>query len=142
MYYVAEETVRELVDQAAVAAVIGPMYEATARGEAINFPVVRETLDHADAFFGFKLGFDRRGPILGVKAGGLWPGNADRGLPNHQSTIVLFDPDHGGALALVRGTWLTALRTVAATGCPSVILRGPTRTDLASSEQGGSHCPR
>ncbi len=114
MYYVSEETVKELVDQAAVTAVIGPMYEAMARGEAVNFLVVRETLGYADAIFGFKSGFDRRQPILGVKAGGLWPANAAKGLPNHQSTIVLFDPEHGGPLALVRGTWLTALRTAAA----------------------------
>ncbi|MCB1360849.1 MAG: ornithine cyclodeaminase family protein, partial [Rhodobacteraceae bacterium] len=51
---------------------------------------------------------------LGVKAGGYFPGNADRGLINHQSTVFLFDPDTGVLQAAVGGNLLTALRTAAA----------------------------
>ncbi|MEM9667893.1 MAG: hypothetical protein AAF950_03135 [Pseudomonadota bacterium] len=49
-----------------------------------------------------------------MKAEGLWPGNKAKGIANHQSTIVLFDPGSGSPHALVRGTYLTALRTAAA----------------------------
>ena len=67
-----------------------------ARGDAYNFPVVREAIGHADALYGFKGGFDRAGLTLGVKAGGYWPHNLERGLGgNHQSTVFLFDPDTG-----------------------------------------------
>lgn len=114
MYYVSEETVRTTIDQNAVTEVISEVFVSLAEGLAVNFPVVRETLGYADAIFGFKSGFDRSGPVLGVKAGGLWPGNRDKGLANHQSTIVLFDPETGSPHALVRGTYLTALRTAAA----------------------------
>ena len=69
-----------------------------ARGDAYNFPVVREAIGHADALYGFKGGFDRAGATLGVKAGGYWPHNLERGLGgNHQSTVFLFDPDTGKA---------------------------------------------
>ncbi|WP_296477412.1 ornithine cyclodeaminase family protein, partial [Roseinatronobacter sp.] len=57
---------------------------------------------------------DRVGALLGVKAGGYFPGNAARNIPNHQSTVYLFDPDSGKPTAMVGGNLLTALRTAAA----------------------------
>jgi alanine dehydrogenase len=71
------------------------VFAAMARGDAYNFPVVREAIGHADALYGFKSGFDRAGLALGVKSGGYWPGNMAKGLTNHQSTVFLFDPDTG-----------------------------------------------
>ena len=112
--FLSEADVRRVVTQSSVTAAIEVLYRAIGEGRARNFPVVREPLGHADAIFGFKSGFDSAAPALGVKAGGLWPGNRARGLPNHQSTIVLFDPDSGAPSALVCGTYLTALRTAAA----------------------------
>jgi len=93
----------------AVAAVFGAM----ARGDAYNFPVIREAIGYADALYGFKSGFDRAGKALGVKSGGFWPGNMNKGLTNHQSTIFLFNPDTGQLQALVAGNYLTAVRTAA-----------------------------
>lgn len=114
MYYVSEKAVEQSVTQADITAAIERVFISLAKEDAANFPVVREKLNYADAIFGFKSGFDRSVPALGVKAGGLWPGNRAKGLANHQSTIVLFDPETGGPHALVRGTYLTALRTAAA----------------------------
>jgi ornithine cyclodeaminase/alanine dehydrogenase-like protein (mu-crystallin family) len=51
--------------------------------------------------------------VLGVKAGGYFPGNAAKGITNHQSTVYLFDPDTGRPTAMVGGNLLTALRTAA-----------------------------
>ncbi|WP_421904570.1 iminosuccinate reductase BhcD [Mameliella sp.] len=93
----------------AVEAVFGAM----AKGDAYNFPVVREAIGYADALYGFKSGFDKAGKVLGVKSGGYWPGNMDKGLTNHQSTVFLFDPDTGQLAALVGGNYLTAVRTAA-----------------------------
>ncbi|MEH6651885.1 MAG: iminosuccinate reductase BhcD [Motiliproteus sp.] len=89
------------------------VFAAMASGDAYNFPVVREAIGHADALYGFKSGFDRAGMALGVKSGGYWPGNAAKGLTNHQSTIVLFDPDTGRVKSIVGGNYLTAVRTAA-----------------------------
>ncbi|WP_315980094.1 hypothetical protein [Aliamphritea spongicola] len=83
------------------------------KNDAYNFPVVREAIGHADALYGFKSGFDRAGQVLGVKSGGYWPGNAANGLTNHQSTVILFDPNTGKLKALVGGNYLTAVRTAA-----------------------------
>jgi len=88
-------------------------FAAMARGEATNFPVVREALGEGRQY-GFKSGLDRAGGQLGVKAGGYFPGNAARGMINHQSSVFLFDPDTGRPVAMVGGNLLTALRTAAA----------------------------
>ncbi|WP_295074448.1 iminosuccinate reductase BhcD [Tabrizicola sp.] len=86
---------------------------AMARGDAYNFPVVREALGEGRQY-GFKSGLDRAGGQLGVKAGGYFPGNAAKGMINHQSSVFLFDPDTGRPVAMVGGNLLTALRTAAA----------------------------
>jgi ornithine cyclodeaminase len=129
MQYVSEDVVVRLVRQDEVTRVIEAVYIEMARGSAVNFPIVRETLGYADAIFGFKSGFARSGPSLGVKAGGLWPGNRARGLANHQSTIVLFDCETGSPMALVRGTHLTALRTAAAS---AISIRHLARADAGT----------
>src|SRR6185503_3539200 len=91
------------------------VFAAMARGDARNFPVVREALGHEDALYGFKGGYDRAGAALGLKAGGYWPHNLERRqLTNHQSTVYLFDPDSGQPVAMVGGNYLTAARTAAA----------------------------
>ena len=90
------------------------VFAAMAKGDAYNFPVVREAIGHADALYGFKSGFDRAGMVLGLKSGGYWPGNTARNLTNHQSTIMLFDPDTGKLASIVGANYLTALRTAAA----------------------------
>ena len=109
-----EDICAQVVSGAAAFTAVEGVFAAMARGEARNFPVIREALGHADALYGFKSGFDKSGMALGVKSGGFWPGNMARGLTNHQSTIFLFDPDTGRLQALVGGNYLTAIRTAAA----------------------------
>lgn len=50
---------------------------------------------------------------LAAKLITLIPGNAARGLPTLLATIVLMDPATGEALAVMDGTWITAMRTAA-----------------------------
>lgn len=114
MIIVPEASIASLVSAEDAFVAVEAVFSSMARGEARNFPVVRESLGHADALYGFKSGFDRAGGVLGVKAGGYWPGNMAKGLTNHQSSVFLFDPDTGQATAMVGGNLLTALRTAAA----------------------------
>ncbi len=127
-----------ILPEAAVARVITPeasfaaveaVFAAMARGDAYNFPVIREAIGHADALYGFKSGFDRAGLALGLKSGGYWPGNAERGLTNHQSSVFLFDPDSGRLHAVVGGNLLTALRTAAASAV-SIARLAPARSQV------------
>ncbi|MFO1140653.1 MAG: ornithine cyclodeaminase family protein [Paracoccus sp. (in: a-proteobacteria)] len=113
MLIVPEALIADLLTPEDAYAAVEAAFAAMARGEARNFPVVREALGEGRQY-GFKSGFDRSGAMLGVKSGGYFPGNAGRGLINHQSTILLFDPETGRPEAMVGGNLLTALRTAAA----------------------------
>ncbi len=113
MIIVPEQLIADLISPEAAYEAVEATFAAMAKGAAYNFPVVREALGEGRQY-GFKSGLDRPGNLLGVKAGGYFPGNADRGIPNHQSTVFLFDPDSGKLTATVGGNLLTALRTAAA----------------------------
>lgn len=113
MLIIPEALIASLMTPEAAFAAVAACFAAMARGEARNFPVVREALGEGRQY-GFKSGLDRAGAVLGVKAGGYFPGNQARGLINHQSSILLFDPETGLPTALVGGNLLTALRTAAA----------------------------
>ena len=127
MLVVPEREIAGLMTREAAFDAVEQVFAAMAKGDARNFPVVREALGHEDALYGFKGGFDRAGLVLGLKAGGYWPYNmARRSLINHQSTVVLFDPDTGRVRAMVGGNLLTALRTAAAS---SVSIKHLARQD-------------
>jgi ornithine cyclodeaminase len=113
MLIVPESEIAGLITPEAAYRAVEATFAAMARGEAYNFPVVREALGEGRQY-GFKSGLDRTGNLLGVKAGGYFPGNAAKGIINHQSTVFLFDPDTGIPTAMVGGGLLTALRTAAA----------------------------
>ena len=113
MRIVPEGLIAGLVSPEDAFAAVEAVFAAMARGDAYNFPVVREALGEGRQY-GFKSGLDRAGASLGVKAGGYFPGNAARGMINHQSSVFLFDPDSGRPVAMVGGNLLTALRTAAA----------------------------
>jgi ornithine cyclodeaminase len=128
MFIVPEAACPDLMTLDAAVEAVEAVFGAMARGDAYNFPVVREAIGHADALYGFKGGFDRAGLVLGVKAGGYWPHNLERhaGLGNHQSTVFLFDPDTGRPTAMIGGNYLTAARTAAAS---AVSIRHLARKD-------------
>jgi len=113
MLIVPEAMIADLVTPEDAYAAIEAVFAEMSRGGAYNFPVIREALGDGRQY-GFKSGLDRAGGVLGVKAGGYFPGNAGRGITNHQSVVALFDPESGRPTALVGGNLLTALRTAAA----------------------------
>jgi thiomorpholine-carboxylate dehydrogenase len=62
---------------------------------------------------------------LATKLVTLVPGNPRRGLPTVLATIVLMDPATGETLAVMDGTWLTALRTAAVSAVAADALAAP-----------------
>ena len=127
MLLVPEREIANLMTREAAFDAVEKVFAAMAAKDAYNFPVIREAIGHEDALYGFKGGFDRAGLTLGLKAGGYWPNNLEKfGHINHQSTVVLFDPDTGMPSAMVGGNLLTALRTAAAS---SVSIKHLARPD-------------
>jgi len=82
------------------------------------------------------------GVALEVKLVSVFPGNHGHGVPSHQALIGLFDEKDGTPLALMDGTYITAIRTG---GTAAVATRALARQDsnvlaiLGAGVQGGSH---
>jgi alanine dehydrogenase len=66
---------------------------------------------------------------LGCKLVTLFPENRDR--PTHQALIALFDPATGTPVALMDGTYITAMRTAAAAALATRLLARPDARVLA-----------
>jgi ornithine cyclodeaminase len=65
------------------------------------------------------------GELLATKLITLMPKNAERGLPTLLATIVLMDAATGQTLAVMDGTWITALRTAAVSAVAVDCLTSP-----------------
>lgn len=82
------------------------------------------------------------GVALEVKLVSVFPGNHHRSLPSHQGLIALFDESDGAPLAVMDGTYITAIRTG---GTAAVAARALARGNskvlaiLGAGVQGASH---
>jgi ornithine cyclodeaminase/alanine dehydrogenase-like protein (mu-crystallin family) len=82
------------------------------------------------------------GVALVVKLVSVFPGNHHHALPSHQGLIALFDESDGTPLAVLDGTYITAIRTG---GTAAVATRALARSDakvlaiLGAGVQGRSH---
>jgi ornithine cyclodeaminase/alanine dehydrogenase-like protein (mu-crystallin family) len=82
------------------------------------------------------------GVALEVKLVSVFPGNHHHGLPSHQGVIVVFDEDTGAPLALMDGTYITAIRTGGTAAVAARLLAPDDALVLAilgAGVQGGSH---
>lgn len=82
------------------------------------------------------------GAGLEVKLVSVFPGNHARGLPSHQALIALFDEETGRVLALMDGTYVTTVRTAAASALSVRLLARPDAAILAvlgAGVQGRAH---
>lgn len=79
---------------------------------------------------------------LASKLVSVFPGNHARGLPSHQALICLFDAENGAPLAVMDGTYITAMRTA---GGAAVSARHLAREDarvlaiVGAGVQGAAH---
>jgi alanine dehydrogenase len=137
MLIISEPLAQALVSVEDAIEAVANVFASMARGDAHNYPVVREVVGLADAVYGVKAGGDVSAPFLGLKAGGYWPHNLGRGLTNHQSSTLLFDPDSGRAMALVSANYLTGIRTGAASALATRSLARESASVLGIIGTGG-----
>ncbi|MBC6718603.1 ornithine cyclodeaminase family protein [Aurantimonas sp. DM33-3] len=116
MIHVSEENARRVVGLRTAMDAVRKSFVDLHEGRCRLLPVVREGLSNRLGTFGVKSAeYDSLG-LVGLKAGGYWPGNTGNNarLTNHQSTTLLIDATSGLALASVEANWLTEARTAAA----------------------------
>jgi ornithine cyclodeaminase len=137
MLIISESLAQDLVSIEDAIEAVAATFIAMAQGQARNYPVVREVVGYADAVYGVKAGGDISAPFLGLKAGGYWPHNLPRGLTNHQSSTLMFDPETGRASGLVSANYLTGVRTGAASALAARALSRPDASVLGIIGTGG-----
>ena len=81
--------------------------------------------------------FLEKSRALGAKLVTVFPANPKKGLPATQALVFLVDAETGGPLAICEGTYLTRLRTGAATGAATQLLSRPESETLAIFGAGG-----
>ena len=74
---------------------------------------------------------------LGLKAVNVFRRNASKGLPVITAVVLLADPETGEPLAIMDGTFLTALRTGAVTGAAADLLARPPSASAAGERREG-----
>src|SRR3954451_16279668 len=115
-------------------------FQALAAGE-VSAPHRNEVTLPGEAFLLGMPGRLRDGPLV-VKVVPVFEANLGKGLPSHLSTIALYDADTGACLALMDGTYITAVRTsAAAAGAAELLARqgAETLVIVGSGVQGEHH---
>jgi len=111
MIYISEEESAVLISheiayEAARAALLAAVSE-----EGRVFPAVLGRSASPTNTFSIKSGSSDH--LTGVKVGSFWSGNPERGLPRHNSTILLLDQEIGRVKAVVEAGTVNAYRTAA-----------------------------
>ncbi|MFZ5943227.1 MAG: ornithine cyclodeaminase family protein [Bacillota bacterium] len=119
VFILTDQDVEELITFEETMTMVEKAFADFQNGLSEVFPVVREEIKKHQGIFGIKSGYLTEDEILGFKAGGFWLKNMEKGLTNHQSTMVLFNPFTGQPKALIAANYITKIRTAAlgAVGC-------------------------
>src|SRR5437868_463516 len=126
MLVLSRSEVEELLDLDALLDALAAAHAELSAGEASLVPRVGAFA--ADGILGAMVGYAPSAG-LGCKLVTLFPENRDR--PTHQAAIALFDPATGTPVALMDGTYITAMRTAAAAALATRLLARPDARVLA-----------
>src|SRR5947208_14596510 len=126
MLVLSRSVVEELLDLDALLDALAAAHAELSAGEASLVPRVGAFA--ADGILGAMVGYAPSAG-LGCKLVTLFPENRDR--PTHQAAIALFDPATGTPVALMDGTYITAMRTAAAAALATRLLARPDARVLA-----------
>ena len=111
-------------------------------GRALQPVRIAMPLEKHGAFLGTMPAYLVDADALGVKLVTLALRNAERGMPTHLATILLFDPATGALLAIMDGRLVTEMRTAAVSAAAARTLARVGAGDLAllgSGVQAKSH---
>jgi alanine dehydrogenase len=131
--------VRRLLDRVLLLEALEDGFRALSEG-SVDVPP-RIAANTAAGYLAVMPGYGR-GLGLATKLVSVFPANHERGLPSHQALICLFDAETGTPIAIMDGTYVTAIRTA---GAAAVSVRHLARPDarvlaiIGAGVQGASH---
>jgi ornithine cyclodeaminase/alanine dehydrogenase-like protein (mu-crystallin family) len=127
MLVLSRSDVEELLDLDALLDALAAAHAELSAGQASLVPRVGSRAGEAGILGAMLASAPSSG--LGCKLVTLFPENRDR--PAHQALIALFDPTTGTPVALMDGTYITAMRTAAAAALATRLLARPDARVLA-----------
>ena len=127
MLVLTRNEVEELLDLDALLEALAAAHAELSAGRASLVPRMGAFADDAGILGAMPAYVPSSG--LGCKLVTLFPENRDR--PTHQALIALFEPDTGTPVALMDGTYITAMRTGAAAALAARLLARPDARVLA-----------
>jgi len=119
--------VEELLDLTALIDALAAAHAELSAGQASLVPRVGAFAGQAGVLGAMPAFVPSSG--LGCKLVTLFPENRDR--PTHQALVALFEPETGTPVALMDGTYITAMRTAAAAALATRLLARPDASVLA-----------
>ncbi|OBY25247.1 ornithine cyclodeaminase family protein [Leisingera sp. JC1] len=111
MIYISEEESAGLVTHDLAYAAAREALAAASSTQSGVFPAVLGRSCDPGNTFSVKSGWSQA--LTGVKVGSFWSGNPARGLPRHNSTILLLDQESGRLRAVIEAGEVNAYRTAA-----------------------------
>ena len=129
MIYVSEEESAALITHELAFPAIRTALIAASSEESRVFPAVLGRSSDPTNTFSVKSG--STSDLTGLKVGSFWSRNPERGLPRHNSAIMLLDQDTGRLRAVVEAGRVNAYRTAAADAVAADLLARPDAETLA-----------
>lgn len=134
------QAVRQAVDMKAAIAAVREGFIALSAGQA-TVPL-RSVLETEQGLTLYMPAWLRGAPISSVKVVSVYPQNPARGLPTINAAVLVLNAATGEPLALLDGTYLTALRTGAASGLATDLLARPEAKTLGVIGAGAQARPQ
>lgn len=116
------DDVRQVLDMDAAIEVVTRAHIAQARGEVVMPVRLTMRFDDRPSELEAMPAYIQSLPALGMKMIDFVGTNAARGLPSIYALIVLLDPDDGRPLAIMDASYITAVRTAAASAMATTLL--------------------
>jgi len=129
--YLSREAVEKLdLKMAEIVDVVEAAFQDKGRGQ-VEMPPKPGIHTRPDAFIHAMPAFIKPSQAAGMKWISGYPQNMERGLPYISGLMILNDPDTGFPITVMDATWLTAMRTGAATAVAAMYLARPDAKTVA-----------
>lgn len=129
MRMLTEEQTAALITHDLAYAAVTSAFIAAANGSGTVFPAV--IAHDADPENRFSIKSASSADYAGLKVGSYWPGNEERGIPRHRTTILLLDQATGSPAWILEAAQVNAFRTSAADAVAADALARPDASVVA-----------
>ncbi|MFQ6070101.1 MAG: ornithine cyclodeaminase family protein [Candidatus Aminicenantales bacterium] len=128
---ISRKDVRQAVGMAEAVSAVRKAYEQFSAGKAVLPLRIQVPVENYGGVTLFMPAYLSRSNVLGAKIVSVFPRNEAQNLPTIHAAVIIVEAQTGKPLALMDGTYLTALRTGASSGVATELLAGKNASTAA-----------